>query len=148
MADLDVEQGFVPERTTLTFSILLGLALLVGLGATGIILSLAAVESRPDMATLGAVGAPPRMRRTLACAQAGFTTGLGVTMGAALGIGFAWVLIVTFSAETQGLASQSWRLLVPWGPVTAIIVAVPLVATLGAYLLTRSQLPMTRRLAS
>ena len=145
---LQIERGFEREDVMMYFSALFALALVVGLGATGIILSLAAVESRPDMATLSAIGASPRIRRRLASAQAAFTTGLGAVIGTCLGIGFGFVLLLTFRSGSQAPAPDNWSLQIPWTLVAVIVLAVPLCAALGAYVLTRSHLPMTRRIGS
>ncbi|SDB93816.1 putative ABC transport system permease protein [Sanguibacter gelidistatuariae] len=142
-----VERGFDPTDTQFLMAVLVAIALVVGLVATAIVMTLAAAETRPDMATLGAVGAAPRTRRRIASAQAGLVTGIGTVLGAGIGVAFAWVLVLTRRHEYSQITT-GWSLHVPWIQVLAITIGVPVCASLGAYLLTRSQLPITARLSS
>jgi putative ABC transport system permease protein len=118
----------------------------VALGAAGIATSLAAADRRPDLATLGAVGASPRVRRSLALSQSGVIAGLGTGLGLLVGLGAAVAVLV---ALNQRYAS-TWPspdpipITVPWLNL-GTLVAVPVVAMLGAGLLTRSRLPIERR---
>lgn len=139
-----VERGFEPTDTEYLFAFLVAIALVVGLAATAIVMSLAAADSRPDMATLGAIGAAPRTRRRIAAAQAALVSGIGAVLGAGIGVAFAWVLVLARRHEGAD-ATAGWSLHVPWLQVLVIAVGVPLCASLGAYLLTRSRLPMTAR---
>lgn len=123
------------------------IAALVALGAAGVATGLTAADSRPDLATLGAVGASPRVRRLLSLSQSGVIAGLGAVLGVLAGLGTAWALIAAVN-ESRGLAHQDqipMTLTLPWDTL-AIVLSVPLVAMLGAGLLTRSRLPIERRL--
>ena len=119
------------------------LALLVAsavitLGAAGIATALAATEGRPDQATLAAVGAAPRARKVLACFQAATVAGLGTVMGIVAGFlpGAAIVIV-----------DPEMRFFIPWTTLGVTVLAVPLLAMLAALALTRSRIPMERRLA-
>ncbi|GHG50127.1 hypothetical protein GCM10011331_12480 [Flavimobilis marinus] len=125
------------------YSLLLAAAVVVGAGATGIVLALSSAETRPDMATLGAIGAPPALRRRVAAAQAALVTVPGLVLGSVVGVAFAWVLVLTRQQESGG---GSWPFAVPWLELGVMVVGVPLVVMGGAWLLTRSRLPMIRRL--
>jgi len=57
--------------------ILVGAVLVVGVGAMGISVALAAAESRADLATLAAVGADARMRRRVSATQSALLAVLG-----------------------------------------------------------------------
>jgi putative ABC transport system permease protein len=108
----------------------LGLAVLTGLVAllgAGVTVALAAADGRADLATLAALGAPARQRRTLAGAQALVVTGLGTFAGLVVGVcvGFAAVPV----AGMTGLS-------VPWQQLWMAVLAVPLVASMVAVVVT------------
>lgn len=110
-----------------------GLVTLLGVGVT---IALSAAESRADLATLAAIGAPPRRRRTLAGTQALVLSGLGTVLGLVLGgvLGFATSTLTTNAAFT-----------VPWSNLAVTAVVVPVLAVAVAMVSTRSKLPMVRR---
>jgi len=133
------EQGFV--------RLLSLIAAIVGIGATGITVALGSVEFRPDLATLAAVGAAPRTRRRVAGAQGAVVVLLGSWLGVASGLLVAQVLVLARRARPANLADALLTLHVPWDMVGALTVAVPAVVVAGAWLLTRSRLPLARRAA-
>jgi putative ABC transport system permease protein len=110
----------------------------VTLGAAGIATGLAQADSRPDHATLSAVGAAPRLRRLLAASQAGLLSLLGSTLGAAAGLVPGIAIIA---------ADASLRLTMPWLTLAALVLGLPLLAALCAGLFVRSRLPLERRIA-
>ncbi|WP_156044092.1 FtsX-like permease family protein [Cellulomonas sp. HZM] len=135
-----VERGY--ERSvSSTLWVLVLVALVVGLGSAGLAVALAANELRPDLATLAAVGAAPSVRRRVGAAQAGVISVLGVTVGTAAGLVLGGVLWLQ-KRQLDPLLHGMW---VPWTQVVAVLVGVPALTMAGAYLLTRSRLPMTRR---
>ena len=144
-AHLYVERGFT-GRQPLMLWILVGLAGVVGLGATGLVVALAAVESRPDLATLAAVGGGPGLRRRFAAAQAGVVAGVGVGVGVLTGLVVGRVLVLAERYRYEP-ADLGWQVVTPWPAVLAVALGVPLLAIGGAFLLTRSRLPMIRRVA-
>ncbi len=111
-----------------------GLVTLLGVAVT---VALSAAESRADMATLAAIGAQPRRRRTFAGAQALVLSGVGTLLGLVLGavLGFA-----------AGPLSGQAVFAVPWPNLGVTVLAVPLLAVGVAMLVTRAKLPMVRRL--
>ncbi|GHJ49765.1 hypothetical protein Cs7R123_71070 [Catellatospora sp. TT07R-123] len=126
---------------------ILGLiAAMVALGAAGVATGLAAADSRADLVTLAAVGASPRVRRTLSLSQSGVISGLGALLGVLAGLGTAYALILALNS-TNGftVSGRPLHLVMPWSSL-AIVMAVPLIAMAGAGLLTRSRLPSERRL--
>lgn len=139
------------ERGTLGFNraTIVALAIaagMVALGATAIATGLAAEDRRGDLATLGAVGASPRMRRLLSLSQSGVIAGLGTALGAVTGIGSAFTILLALNLGGQ----RNWPppppypIEVPWLAVL-VLLAVPTVSMLGAGLLTRARLPIERR---
>ncbi|MEH0981222.1 ABC transporter permease [Micromonospora sp. CPCC 205556] len=119
----------------------------ITVGAAGVATGLAAAEGRRDLSTLAAVGASPRVRRTLSLCQAGVIAGLGSVLGILAGLGSALIILVSFNRQY----ARSWPvespypLVMPW-PTLGVLVLVPLVAMLGAALFTRSRLAVERRL--
>ncbi|MDM7854704.1 ABC transporter permease [Cellulomonas alba] len=130
--------------TRLVLLVLVAAALVAGIGATAIALALSAAESRPDLATLGAVGASPSVRRRFAASQAGVVAVLGTTLGVVTGAALGHVVVVA-SRFSGGGFDQYWQPVVPWAPLAAIAVGVPALAMAGAAACTRSRLPMVRR---
>lgn len=111
-----------------------GLVTLLGVAVT---VALSAAESRADLATLAAIGAQPRRRRTLAGAQALVLSVVGTVLGVLLGavLGFA-----------AGPLAGQLSFVVPWQNLGVTLLAVPLLAVVVATLVTRSKLPMVRRI--
>jgi len=133
--DLSVERGYTSEYGLGLLALALAAAIIT-LGAAGIATGLAQADGRADHATLAAVGADPRLRRTLAACQALVIAGLGAGLGTAVGFVPAVSLIG---------AVQSLELAVPWVPLAGLIVGLPLLAAVAAWTLTRSSPPMDRR---
>ncbi|MDP9796213.1 putative ABC transport system permease protein [Catenuloplanes nepalensis] len=119
---------------------------LITLGAAGIATGLAAADGRADLSTLAAIGAAPRVRRLLSLSQSGVIAGLGSLLGVAAGIGSAFAVLAARNVTIAGAwpLVPLYPLAVPWANLGLILV-VPLVAMLGAGLLTRSRLPIERR---
>ncbi|MEU2201504.1 ABC transporter permease [Isoptericola sp. NPDC019482] len=127
--------------------LIVGSAGLLALAAAWIVAALAAAESRPDLATLAAVGAAPTTRKRIVAAQAGTVAVLGSVLGGASGVvlGAAFVLFERFRyAEPD----PRWTVEIPWPVLGATLVVLPLLAVAAAWLVTRSRLVLTRRLAS
>ena len=85
--------------------ILAGVAAFVTFVGVAISVALSAAEGRADLATLAAVGAPPRRRRGLAAAQALLVAGVGCALGVAVGA------FVAYAARTT---TGSPEFVVPW----------------------------------
>lgn len=130
-----------PEGVPISL-VLVAAATLVALIAVGLAVGLAGADTRPDMATLAAVGAPPRVRRRIAAAQAGVIAGIGGVLGTLTGIPIGLVLSL-WGRESSGYGDL-WPLAVPW-QTALLAVVVPVVAMAAAWLLTRSRLPLVRR---
>jgi putative ABC transport system permease protein len=124
--------------------ILVAAAFVIGIGATGLAVALSAAESRPDLATLGAVGAAPRTRRRIAAAQAAVLVVTGTVLGVATGVVLGRVL-VTMQRMGGLLVDPAWTTVIPWPWLVGVVAGVPLLAMGGAWALTRSRLPMVRR---
>lgn len=144
-ATVVIEQGDVSARSGFTLLLLVVAAVVAGIVTTGIAVALAAADSVPDLATLSAVGAPPRIRRRFAAGQAGVIATLGGWLGAITGLALGWALVTLNASNTLDF---SWQVVMPWWTFAATLIAVPLAAMALGWMTTRSRLPMVRRLAS
>ncbi|WP_049649999.1 FtsX-like permease family protein, partial [Kitasatospora sp. MY 5-36] len=142
-ATLEVERGYQPTGDALSLA-LTGFAALVVLGAAGIATGLAAADSRQDQATLAAVGAPPRIRRSMAGLQCTLIALLGALLGAVNGFVPAVGLL---KSRASGFGAKPALITAPWGELLLIVLVLPVVAGLLAALLTRSRIPLGRRLS-
>ena len=141
-----VERG--PRAGTAGLLVLAIVAGLITLGAAAIATGLAAADGRADLSTLAAVGASPRVRRALSLSQSGVIAGLGSLLGAIAGLGAAAAVLFALNRAYADLwpAPTPYQIAVPWLNLGVALLVVPLVAMLGAGLLTRSRLPIERRL--
>ncbi|WP_137988298.1 FtsX-like permease family protein [Streptomyces vilmorinianum] len=158
--DLHVEEGYVGDSSV----VLLALAVFAGLvtiGAAGIATGLAQADAEADLKTLSAVGAPPRVRRTLSGFQCGVVATMGVLLGSAAGVLPAVGLRLTEEREQlrwyEEALENGWGvneappyvpIVVPWETLAALLVVVPLGAALLAALVTRSRGALARRAAT
>ena len=139
-AEANGSYGFIesgPPDPSRVLLVIAGLAAaFVTLVGVAISVALSAAEGRADLATLAAVGAPPRRRRSLAAAQALLVGGLGCLLGLALGSFVAYTLRATVGAP---------QFVVPWSNLLAVGVVVPLLAVVVAAVFTPSRLPLVAR---
>lgn len=135
-AGLIVERGYHVERWNYGLLALAGAAALITLGATAIATALSAADSRPDLVTLAAVGAGPRLRRRFAAAQATTVAVLGTLLGTVAGLLPAWAIVHAYGAMS---------FVVPWQTIGIVVLGVPVLAAIVTGTLTRSRLPSERR---
>ncbi|MFF7179945.1 FtsX-like permease family protein [Streptomyces sp. NPDC008121] len=158
--DLRVEEGFVGDTSIVLLSLTV-FAGLVTIGAAGIATGLAQADAEADLKTLAAVGAPPRVRRTLSGFQCGVVAAMGVILGSAAGVLPAIGLRLTEQRQQQRFFEQAlaegWggsltppqvTIVVPWATLLALLVLVPLGAAVLAALVTRSRGALARRAAT
>ncbi|UKA55091.1 hypothetical protein LFT45_03870 [Arthrobacter sp. FW305-BF8] len=119
--------------------LIVGISAFITLSAAGITTGLALADARADHMTLAGVGAPPRLRKALAGAQSLMTASLGTSLGVAAGMVPAVLLI----GGTRMFAES----VVPWMPLLALLVAVPLTGSALAWVFARARLPVSRRSA-
>jgi putative ABC transport system permease protein len=130
---------------------LLILAIVAGvivLAAAALATGLLAADGRADLGTLAAVGASPRVRRMLSLSQSGVIAGLGSLLGAIPGLGASTAVLFALNQRYADSwpAQAPFPITVPWLNLAAAVIVVPAIAMLGAGLLTRSRLPIERRL--
>ncbi len=147
-AQVYVERGYRSQYGVELLVLLAASALLV-LGASGIATGLAAADGRADLATLAAVGASPGLRRVLSGCQSVVTAGLGTVLGTAAGLVPAVGLIRAVNAPdvTGYVRPVPLPLVIPWSSIAVTLLVVPLLAGALAAALTRSRLPLVRRVA-
>jgi putative ABC transport system permease protein len=80
----------------------------------------------------------PRLRRALSLSRSGVIAGLGASTAVLVALNQAYAGIWPSPAR--------YPLAVPWLNLGIALLVVPLIAMLGAGLLTRSQLPIERRI--
>ncbi|MFC8914253.1 FtsX-like permease family protein [Streptomyces sp. NPDC057116] len=156
--DLHLEEGFVSENSIVLLSLMV-FAGLITIGAAGIATGLAQADAEADLKTLAAVGAPPRVRRTLSGFQCGVVAVMGVLLGSAAGVLPAIGLRLTERRQAMGWYQQALDqgaapdmphvpVIIPWETLGALLIAVPLGAALLAALVTRSRGALARRAAT
>ncbi|MFE2145952.1 FtsX-like permease family protein [Streptomyces sp. NPDC059456] len=151
-APVTIEAGYQaePDITGLALTLFAGL---VTIGAAGIATGLAQADAESDLKTLAAVGAPPRVRRTLSGFQCGVVALMGVVLGSAAGILPGVGLRLVQRRETEHLMEMAGDandrlyvpIAVPWETLGGLLVVVPLGAALLAALVTKSSGAMARR---
>lgn len=143
-----VERGFQQDPgVRIVYLVLAALAGVLMLGGTLTTTFLALSDARPDLATLSAVGAPPRRRRTVAASYAVVVGLLGAVLGVVVGLipGIAIARPLTAGyLEKPGVADH--YLAIPWLLIGLLVVALPLLTALAVGLAARSRLPMVARL--
>ncbi|MFC9327204.1 FtsX-like permease family protein [Kitasatospora sp. NPDC057015] len=145
----EVERGYRPANGLVSLA-LTGFAALVALGAAGIATGLAAADSQRDLTTLAAVGAAPRIRRTLSGFQCGVIAAMGAVLGTICGVVPAVALrkVEGVAAAYPGMspdeAVDRTVVVFPWLNMGITLLALPLVAVVLATLLTRSRIALLR----
>ncbi len=153
-ASFYVEHGYTDNQTTRIVQLVLGgLGAVLMLGGTLTATFLALSDARPDLATLGAVGASPRTRRGVAAAYALVVGLVGAVLGALVGlvpgIAISYPLTRPYDMGLGGgiAGSQpSHYLEIPWGLVGVVVLGLPVLTAALVWLTARSRLPMVARL--
>lgn len=142
-----VERGY-DSGVGSVLAALAGVSALLVLGASGIATGLAAADGRADLSTLASVGATPGLRRRLAGFQSLVSAGLGTALGTVAGLVPAYAFIRAINQPEDGLVREvPFPFVVPWELLAVTGLVVPLLAALAAVVLTRSRLPLVRRIA-
>ncbi|MGN9847284.1 FtsX-like permease family protein [Nonomuraea sp. H19] len=120
----------------------LGGALVLVVGGTLAATRLAAADMRPERATMAAIGAPTGTLRVIVAGQALYISGLGALVG--LVAGMVTGVALSRPMTTHG-AGDPATIAIPWPFVIAVVVGLPVLATVAA-LITRTRLPLARRI--
>ncbi len=147
---LSVERGYQSKAGLIRLGLNI-FATLVALGAAGIATGLAAADSQRDLTTLAAVGAEPRIRRSLSGFQCGVIAAMGALLGVVSGIvpGVALRKVEGAASTFPGMSPEEIAnkaaVVFPWPTIAATVVLLPLLAAGLAALLTRSRITLLRR---
>lgn len=129
-----------PTTTTATdplLYVLAGVSTLVTLVASAVAVSLSLAEMRDDLSTLAAIGASPRVGRSLTAAQAFIIVGIGTLLGALAALAPAAGLVALRPDLT-------WH--VSWWLLLGIVAGAPLLAIATTAAFARSRPTLVRRL--
>lgn len=146
-AGLYVEHGYQSGSRTQTVNLILTVlaaVLMIGGAVTATVLSLA--DAEPDLATLAAVGAGGRTRRTVAAGYALVVALLGAIAGAA--VGFIPGLAVSYPLSSTALASGEvvYFHSIPWGLIGVVVGILPLLIAALIWVSVRARLPLVARM--
>ena len=128
-----------PDDAFWMIPILTAVAVLV-LGASGVALSLARFERRPDDATLSAVGGTDGLRRRVGFWQGLIIAGFGTLAGAVAGV----LPPIGFAIQSRGAL---WISDIPWFVLALLAVALPLAIAVVSWLVPPRTAELTRRTA-
>jgi putative ABC transport system permease protein len=146
------------------------LPLAFALLATILVTALALGDARPELVTMGAVGASPRVRRLFAMWAAAVVAAVGALLGVLAGIAPAWAAVRSIDLIMDPAACL-WSPLgpsiggqggdvrgtvycdvplavpldVPWMLLVVVVIGLPVVSGLLFAAFTRSRLPLPRR---
>jgi putative ABC transport system permease protein len=143
-----VERGYTEDRGAALALLVLGaVGALLMLGGTLTVTFLSLSDARPDLATLAAVGASPASRRLVAASFAGTVGLVGAVLGAAVGFIPGYAVTFPLTDESGWYGGRHTHFLdVPWLLVGAVVVLLPLLASLVVGLAARSRLPTVARI--
>lgn len=135
------------DSTMQTMLIMLAATLVVMAIVVGMVTALSAAESREELLLITAVGAAPSLRRRFL----GMQTWLHVTLGVILAVPLGLLLLAVAeqrNATVTLFGISDGSIVVPWGILAVLVVAVPGVLALATAALVKSSLTQPpRRLA-
>lgn len=136
------EQG--PPDSTPWYALVGGGTAVLVIGAAAIAVGLSRLERRGDDATLAAVGASPRLRRSVSFWQGLIVAGLGCVTGAVAGL----LPVAGTILASRGKYAEPFTLLdAPWPLIAALAVGLPLLLAAASWLVPPRRADLTRRAA-
>jgi putative ABC transport system permease protein len=145
-AAITMERGYQAEAYTVILQWVLALlAAVLMLGGTLTAMFLALSDARPDLATLAAVGAAPRTRRSVAAAYTFVVAFVGAVLG--MVVGFVPGLAITWPLTAEAYTGGHGPYIdIPWLLIAGVVLGLPLLTAAIVGVCTRSRLPMVSRL--
>lgn len=119
--------------------LVVGVAIVLVIGASAVCLGLSRFERRPDDATLAAVGGGPALRRRVNAWQALIIVGIGSVTGTVAGVIPMWGLTAVYPS----IASHD----LPWLALGVLALGLPLLVTAAAWIIPPRRPDLTRRTA-
>jgi ABC-type lipoprotein release transport system permease subunit len=110
----------------LVFQGFMGLGLIVGIAALGVVASRAVVERRQQIGMLRAIGYQRSMVALSFLFESGFIAASGILLGLGLGLSLAWVL---FTSGSFGEESRNTTFVVPWLEI-GVVCAIAFIASM------------------
>jgi len=107
----------------------MGLGLVVGIAALGVVATRAVVERRQQIGMMSAIGFKRRMVQTTFLVESSFVAILGTALGVVLGLVLARNLVASFAKSNPGIS-----LVVPWTQIGVIVLIAYLASLLTTYL--------------
>jgi len=139
------EHGYQTNSTQrVVMWILFVLAGVLMLGGTLSATFLALSDAQPDLATLAAVGAEPRARRAIATGYAAAVAVVGAVLGMVVGA-IPGVAITYPLGRGYDDPGHDHLVVIPWLPLSALLIGLPLLTMLVVAACSRSRLPMVAR---
>ncbi|MBA4180629.1 MAG: hypothetical protein C0506_08590 [Anaerolinea sp.] len=120
------EQQKLQNGFLLVFQGFMGLGLIVGIAALGVVASRAVVERRQQIGMLRAIGYQRSMVALSFLFESGFIAMSGILLGLGLGLSLAWIL---FTSGNFGEESKNIDFVVPWVEI-GIVCAIAFVAAM------------------
>ena len=120
------------EQFSLLFQGFMGLGLVVGVAALGVLSLRAVNERKMQIAIMRAIGYRGRMIRIQFIMESIFITVIGTGLGMALGALISWSFLDDISGSNQGLAFN-----IPWGSILVVVGITVLAALITTYVPAR-----------
>lgn len=138
-----VERGYTADdNATRAIWVVLGVLGLIALAATVIVTALATSDNARDSGVLAAVGGTTRFRRRWASWYAAVTSGTGVLLGLAVGLGVGaacgwWTTLGPSGTDYGGFGSSSGPVIALLWPAVGALALLPIVGAAIAYVSVR-----------
>ena len=120
------------EQFSLLFQGFMGLGLVVGVAALGVLSLRAVNERRMQIAIMRAIGYRARMIRIQFIMESIFITVIGTGLGMALGALISWSFLDDISGSNQGLTFE-----IPWASILVVVAITVIAALITTYVPAR-----------
>ncbi len=120
------------EQFSLLFQGFMGLGLVVGVAALGVLSLRAVNERRMQIAIMRCIGYRARMIRIQFIMESIFITVIGTGLGMGLGALISWSFLDDISGANQGLTFD-----IPWGSILAVVAITVIAALITTYIPAR-----------
>ena len=126
------EEGSIQQLINMLLEGFMGLGLVVGIAALGVIAARSVVERRQQIGVLRALGFQKGMVQLSFLLESSFIALLGIAIGLALGVGLSYNLIAEVAKDVEGLEYR-----VPWLNIAVVVIIAYSASLLTTYLPAR-----------